>query len=278
MDTIYVAAALLSAILHAGWNAVVKSSARPAEAMSAQMMLSAVLSLPAFLVFGFPASESWPWIAGSTVFSMIAVQSLLKGYESGGFGVVYPVSRAVSVLAVVPLSVLIIGEKIGPGAIAGVGLIALSFVVLALGARADRGLPLKALLWTFLAGIGGAGFVMCDSNGVRVSGSSIAYGLVLAVTNALAMSWRQRHIGSPVAIIKRNWKAGLPCALAAMASYLLIIWVWKNAPVAPAAALRDTSAIFAIIIAVLWLREPTTPARLVAVLLAAAAVPLIRLG
>jgi drug/metabolite transporter (DMT)-like permease len=151
-------------------------------------------------------------------------------------------------------------------------------VVLALGARADRGFSLRALIWTVIAGLGGAGFVLCDSNGVRATESAISYGLVLAVSNALVMSWRQRHVGSPMTIIKRNWKAGLPCAVAAMVSYLLIIWVWKNAPVAPAAALRDTSAVFAIIIAVVWLRETITRARLAAVLLAAAAVPLIRLG
>ncbi len=61
-------------------------------------------------------------------------------------------------------------------------------------------------------------------------------------------------------------------------SYLLIVWVWSGAPIAPAAALRDTSAIFAILIAVLWLKERFTPMRIAAVLLTAAAVPLLRLG
>ena len=36
MDATYVAAALLSAILHAGWNAAVKASRDPARAMTAQ--------------------------------------------------------------------------------------------------------------------------------------------------------------------------------------------------------------------------------------------------
>jgi hypothetical protein len=69
-----------------------------------------------------------------------------------------------------------------------------------------------------------------------------------------------------------------PAALAAVVSYLLILWVWTQAPIAPAAALRDTSAVFAILIAVAWLREPFTVPRLLAVLLAAAAVPLLRLA
>ena len=63
-----------------------------------------------------------------------------------------------------------------------------------------------------------------------------------------------------------------------MGSYLLILWVWSHAPIAPAAALRDTSAIFAILIAVFWLKEPFTPTRAAAVLLAAAAIPQLRFG
>ena len=54
-------------------------------------------------------------------------------------------------------------------------------------------------------------------------------------------------------------------------------WI-AGAPVAPAAALRDTSSVFAILIAVVWLKEPFTRTRILAVLLAAAAVPLLRLG
>jgi len=48
MEPQHVAAALLSAVLHAGWNAAVKASARPTEAMAAQMLLGAVLVLPAW--------------------------------------------------------------------------------------------------------------------------------------------------------------------------------------------------------------------------------------
>ena len=39
MEGVHVAAALLSALLHAGWHAAVKASARPTEAMAAQMLV-----------------------------------------------------------------------------------------------------------------------------------------------------------------------------------------------------------------------------------------------
>ena len=70
----------------------------------------------------------------------------------------------------------------------------------------------------------------------------------------------------------------LPIAVASTASYLLILWVFRHAAIAPAAALRDTSSIFAVVIAIVWLREPFTGLRLFAILLSAAAVPLLRLS
>ena len=66
MDGWLLAAALTSAALHASWNAVVKASPQPAHAMTAQMVGSAVLALPALYWVGLPALSAWPWMIGST--------------------------------------------------------------------------------------------------------------------------------------------------------------------------------------------------------------------
>ena len=154
----------------------------------------------------------------------------------------------------------------------------LSLGILSLGAGADRGLSPNALMWTLVAGVTTAGYVLCDAQGVRQSGSAWAYGAVVSILNAAAMSWRIRHLGSPLAHVRGSLRVAVPAAIAAMASYLIILWVWTQAPIAAATALRDTSAVFAVIIAVFWLREPLSWHRIVAVLLAASAVPLLRAG
>lgn len=282
MDLTDVAAALLSALLHAGWNAAVKADRHPAQAMTAQMLLGAVLVAPALLWSGLPASAAWPWVVASTLMNLFTVAALLRAYELGGFGLVYPVVRAVAVLLVVPLAAVLTGERFGPAALAGIVVIALALAVLALDAARDRTVTLKALAWTLAAGLGTAAYIMCDARGVRASGNPWAYGFVVSITNAAAMyattRWRQRAAGPPWRQLDGRWATALPTALASMASYLLILWVWSHAPVAPAAALRDTSSIFAILIAVVWLKEPFTRTRIAAVLLAAAAVPLLRMG
>src|SRR5262245_2454415 len=104
MELTHVAAAVLSAVLHAGWNAAVKAAARPVEAMAAQMLMSAALVVPGLLWTGLPPRAAWPWVAASTLMNVITVTALLRGYAVGGFGTVYPVTRAISVLLVVPLA------------------------------------------------------------------------------------------------------------------------------------------------------------------------------
>ena len=278
MNPVDVTAALLSALLHAGWNAAVKADRDPAQAMTAQMVLGAVMVVPCLVWSGLPAPASWIWIAASTLMNLLTVSALLRAYELGGFGLVYPVVRAVAVLLVVPLAAALTGERFGPAALAGIVVIALALGVLAFDAARDRSVTLKALAWTLAAGLGTAAYILCDARGVRASGDPWAYGFVVSITNAAAMCLRQRQTGLAWSLIRGRWVTALPTAVAAMASYLLILWVWSHAPVAPAAALRDTSSVFAILIAVVWLKEPFTRTRIVAVLLAAAAVPLLRLG
>jgi drug/metabolite transporter (DMT)-like permease len=278
MDATFVAAALLSAVLHAGWNAAVKAARDPARAMTAQMVLSAVIVLPGLAWSGLPDRAAWVWIAGSTLMNVATVAALLRAYELGGFGVVYPVSRAIAVLLVVPLAAGIAGERLGPAALCGIAILAAALGVLALDAARDRVVSAQALAWTLAAGLGTAAYIMCDAQGVRAAGSPFAYGFTVSVTNAAAMCWRQRHAGPPWQQMQGYWTLGLSTSGAAIVSYLLILWVWSLAPIAPAAALRDTSAVFALLIAVVWLKEPFTATRIAAVLLAAAAVPLLRLG
>jgi drug/metabolite transporter (DMT)-like permease len=276
MDLWHVAAALVSAMLHAGWNAAVKASPRPHEAMTAQMVLGAVAVLPALLWTGLPHAASWPWIAGSTLLNLATVTALLRAYALSGFGTAYPLVRALAVLLVVPLAARLSGETLSVFGLLGIGLVAASLLLIAMGNGGGSAVPRAALAWIGLAALGTAAYVLCDAQGVRRAGSPWAYGFVVSITNAAAMLGAHNALARPWRNVAGQMLRAVPVATASMASYLLILWVWSGAPIAPSAALRDTSAIFAVVIAVVWLREPFTRLRLCAILLAAAAIPLLR--
>lgn len=275
MDIWHIAAALLSAILHAGWNASVKASPSPRDAMSAQLVATAGLAGVGLLWTGLPAPASWAWIAVSTACNLSAIAALLKAYEGNGFGLAYPVCRALSVLLVTVVAATVWGETLSVAGVAGIGLIALALLLLAVGG-VNGGAHRAGLGWIAAAGVGTAAYVLCDAQGVRQAGSPLAYGFAISLVNGLAMCGLH-HLrgGSWQALTAQAGRTTLNAA-AAIASYLLILWVWTQAPVAPAAALRDTSAIFALPLAALWLKEPFKPTTLFAIILAAAATPLLR--
>jgi drug/metabolite transporter (DMT)-like permease len=270
MDGTVVAAALLSALLHAAWNAAVKASPDPGAAMTAQVVGAGLLALPALAVLPLPGREALPWIAGSTLLNLLAVAATLRGYRAGGaFGLVYPVARSVSPLLVALMAAALLGDRPSPVGVAGIVAVSAGVALLATGA--DRGRP-AVLLWSLAAGAASAAYAICDAQGARLSPSPLGYGCVMAAINAVAFGALHRARGhGPVAVaVRANPLVATLGAAVAMASYLLIIWVWTRAPIAVGAALRDTSVVFGALIGAVAFREPITPRRLVAIGLAAA--------
>ena len=146
-------------------------------------------------------------------------------------------------------------------------------------AARSRVLSPRALGWTLSAAAFTAGYIVCDAQGVRRAGSTLAYGCVLAISNALLWTAWQRRGGLRLGELSgRIGARSLLLAVAATLSYWLILWVWTHAPIALASALRDTSAIFATLIAITVLKEPVDRRMLWAVALATAGTVAIRLG
>lgn len=278
MDGLLVLAALLSAALHAAWNAAVKANPQPSLAMTAQILASAVLALPLLAWTGLPAGPAWPWIALSCTLSMGAVATLLRAYAHGGFGMIYPMARASSVLLVLPLAAAVAGEWPRPLGLLGVALVSAAVLMLALGQGSARPMSRAALGWTLACAAFTAGYVVSDAQGVRRAGSALSYGCVLAIGNALLWTAWQRRRGLRLDELLPRWPRSLLLALMSMLSYWLILWVWARAPIALGSALRDTSAIFATLIAVFVLKEPLDRRVLAAVALATAGTVAIRLG
>jgi drug/metabolite transporter (DMT)-like permease len=259
---IVIAAALLSAVLHAAWNAAVKASPDPAGAMAAQVVASGLIAVPLLMLLPLPSLAAVPWLAGSSLFGFLTLLSLLRGYAS-------------------PLLVLLLayatqGEAVGTVGILGIALVSFGIAGFAYGEGRRR--P-EAFAYAVLAGVTSAVYAVCDANGARHSPSVAGYGFTAALVNAVVFGTfhRMRNGIALAQALRSHWGMATLGAGAASLSYILILWVWSHAPVALGAALRDTSVVFAALIAVA-LGERLTPQRLAAILLVAAGACLIRLA
>lgn len=277
MDTIYILAALGSALLHATWNAAVKSTGQHTAVMTGQMLVAGLVGLPVLFFVDFPRWESLVWIAASALFNVMGIKAILRAYDHGEFGLVYPMSRAIMIMLVVPLSTLLAHERLSTGAMLGIALIIAALALLAMSARHGQNLSRQVLIWTGVGGVLSACSVLIDANGIRQSGSPFAYGCLTAIFNAANMAWQQRRLPGLVATIRRHAHVTLWTGVLSMVSYLLIVWVFSKASIAGAAALRDTSSVFAVLIAMVFMKEAISRVKLLAVALAIAAIPLMRL-
>ncbi len=277
MDTIYILAALGSALLHATWNAAVKSTGQHTAVMTGQMLVAGLVGLPVLFFVDLPRWESLVWIAASALFNVMGIKAILRAYDHGEFGLVYPMSRAIMIMLVVPLSTLLAHERLSTGAMLGIALIIAALALLALSARHGQNLSRQVLIWTGVGGVLSACSVLIDANGIRQSGSPFAYGCLTAIFNAANMAWQQRRLPGLVTTIRRHAHVTLWTGVLSMVSYLLIVWVFSKAAIAGAAALRDTSSVFAVLIAMVFMKEAISRTKLLAVALAIAAIPLMRL-
>ena len=174
----HVAAALIivSALLHAGWNALLHiHQHRAREATSVVLLASLVLSLiaavlttqePLWQVYG----SGWVWLSGLS--EGIYFLSLGIVYQRLSLGMGYLVMRGLSMLGVTLCSVLLLGEHLSGVKIAGMMAIALGVVVRGASDPGAKGPPDR---------LGLAAAVACACG---IGGYHIAYGRALVQGHA----------------------------------------------------------------------------------------------
>ena len=90
-----VAAVLFGALLHASWNALVKSSRDKALDTAVIHMVGTFVGLPLVLVAGLPPAAAWPYIGASVVIHIAYYIALTGAYKHGDLGLTYPLMRGV---------------------------------------------------------------------------------------------------------------------------------------------------------------------------------------
>ena len=84
---------LCAAVIHASWNALVKSTADKVVSMTAVTIGHAPLALLVLPFVPMPPAEAWPYLVGSVVIHTGYQLSLMRAYRLGDFTQVYPIAR-----------------------------------------------------------------------------------------------------------------------------------------------------------------------------------------
>ncbi len=281
MDSFVFAAVLLGAACHAGWNAFIKFGLEPFTATTLVALGSGVVVLPMLFVFGVPAVPAWPWLAASVVFHLGYYIGLSAAYRAGDMSQVYPIARGSAPLATAALSVSLFGERLATAAWTGVAVLAAGVVLMSLrGGRDIARLDKRAVGFALFTSATITGYSLVDGQGARVSGNPHAYTAMLFFLDGIAMlvvGFAVRGAGLAVDAL-RNWRDALVAGALSVVAYWIAIWAMTVAPIAIVAALRETSVLFAAVIAIIVLKEPPRPIRIAAAVLIVSGLALIRLS
>ena len=283
-----VLAVLLGAALHAGWNALVKSSGdKPLDTALVHLM-GALVAVPLLVIVGLPGPAGLPYIAASLVIHIGYYIALAGAYKHGELSMTYPIMRGFAPLLVALGSGSLIGESPSPAAWAGVIGITTGVALVGLARPGEALHHRKALMFAFAnAGII-AVYTVVDGLGVRAEvaagGSALRYVMLLFVLDGIAyplLVWLRRgpegraHI---LAYARQRWPLAAVGGSASIGSYAIALWAMTRAPVASVAALRETSVLFAAVLGTVLLKEKFGLQRAIGTAVIVAGVMALRLG
>lgn len=271
-------AVLFGALLHAGWNAQLKSSSDKTLDTALIALLGSMFALPLVLWLGWPVPATWPYLFASLLIHLGYYYALAGAYKHGDLGFAYPLMRGSAPLLVALAASFGLGERLS--ALAWAGLLGVSCGVLALGFTRTALAKPKALFFALSNAIMIALYTVVDALGVRASGDAITYIATLFMFNGLPFAlvvWARRGPAF-LAYAGQRWPLASIGALASFGSYGIALWAMTQAPVAIVAALRETSVLFALLLGYWLLHESFTPRRALGALAIVGGVMALRLG
>lgn len=276
LTALIVAAVIAAGALHAVWNAIAKH-------LDDQLMAFALIGIPmavigglAVAVTGLPGRTAVYFAVVSAVIHVGYELALMNSYRLGAFNQVYPIARGTSPLVVAVGAYFLVGEHLGVVPLAGVAVLAVGLMSLALSAGALTRTELPAITVATLTGLTIASYTVVDGLGIRAAHDPFAYaGLMFAL---------QGPVFPLVALYRRpvaRWRdptvvgRGLLAGALSVLAYGIVLWAQARAPLAEVAAIRETSVIFAAVIGMIFLKEHFGARRVAAAVVIAAGIVLI---
>ena len=267
---------LASGASHAVVNAVLKSGG---DKMSSRALIdgsSALLILPFAFLVPLPHG-AWTWLVASFAVHLIYLICVIKAFEGADMSAVYPVMRGTAPVLAAMVSVLWLGDPISPGVALGIALVSTGTALVAWWNAPSK----RALLWALATGVTIAAYTVIDAKGVRAAPSAVSYIVWVFVMlgfgiGAIFAIWRGPRF---VIAARSQWKPGLIAGALSLVTYGFALWAYRLGDVPRLAALRESSILFGVLIAWLFLKEKVGKPRLAGAALIAvgAAALLVRL-
>jgi drug/metabolite transporter (DMT)-like permease len=275
VPTLAIVLVLVAAVLHAGWNVLLKTSGDTLTTAVRLQAIGTVVLVPVALVAWLwndrpSVSANAFWLAmGSAVLEATYFVCLASAYRRGGLSLVYPIARGSAPLLSVAVGIGLLDERLSPLALAGVGCLLVGILLVARPWQAFRTTDpahRAAIGFALLTGASIAAYSTVDRLGVREAPPWL-YGAILAVgssilTFSVVTIGRRRGWLAPAAPPKPGAPTGVralgrdaAAGVLSLTAYLLVLIAYSIAPLATVAPLRESGIVLAAAWGAIRLRE-----------------------
>jgi drug/metabolite transporter (DMT)-like permease len=274
-------AVLLAAFLHAAWNALIKTRLDRFLSVSLMSFGMGAISLACLPFVAVPQGMTWVWILLSAALHTGYKLFLIKAYNAGDLGQVYPLARGAAPLLTTLGGALLVGEFVPPLVAASIVVMCAGITLMSLRGGSGLGrLDSVAVTSALATSLFISAYTLTDGVGGRSAPSASSYTVWLFLVDGFWMGLFGLAVRGRAGFraMLPEWKTGLLTGALSLGAYWIVIWAMTKAPIGAVAALRETSILFAIALSALFLKERLSPWRVGAAFLILAGVVGLRIG
>ncbi len=262
---------LLAAVMHAGWNLLVKRADEKQIFMWWAMVIGTLCFAPLLLLSQPLPVRVWPYILGSAAFEALYYLALTRAYSLGDFSLVYPLARGCAPAFLLLWTTLFLGEHPRPMGYLGLALLILGLIIVgssALWAQRDKAaiktVSIKAILIALAVACCISIYTTIDGAAVQFAPSTPYNVCIIGLSAIFTAPGVLLYYGkrSVVAELRVNWRPILVVGIATLLTYQLVLYAYARSPVNYAGSVREISVVFAALAGWLWLGEKFGPLRI----------------
>jgi drug/metabolite transporter (DMT)-like permease len=252
---------IATAFFHASWNFAAKKVSGNFYVVYLGLLIASIFFFPFLFTLTLAdifQSRAFPYVLATGTIHAVYFFALAKAYEHGDISSAYPIARGTGVAGTALTAFLFLNEPINRFGL--IGIISISIGTFFVGLRnSNRAAGIKGLLFALLVGAMIVSYSIVDRLGVGIL-NPVAYIFGLWI---IATLWLTPYVllfkRKEVASAWRNYKKySFIIGLGSLATYLIILFIYRIAPVSYVVALRELAVAIGAVLGFVFLGEKPT--------------------
>ena len=267
---------IVSAFLHALWNALLRLERDKDRALIAAVAAATVLAAVVAAaqvaitdVAPLPGAAAVGWSLAAGALEWVYFTALARALERGPLGPIYTISRGGAIVVVYPLSIALFGEALTTTSAIGSGVVLAGLALSGARTADHRDLSTGALAWSIACAAAIAGYHLAYKAAIDAGGRAPAvFATALSLATLVNLARSRGVLAYARARAARILLMGAICG----GSFLILLEALARGGAGYVLTLRNTSVLFAIVLAFAIRERPGRLQIAGAVLVAAGAI------